>query len=158
MLLVTIGCSNAAQMSDFKLTDSQDLKGVANTERQTLQTPCGFDLRERIETFYSSVPDDFRDADADSKFMADLKSCPRKKTLDALLALRDAEQKISAQKLKLPICLSNSNIIKARTGKSCCRLTPIGAKNFLNAVKKPTIQPTLITIRLFTDMANTYWI
>jgi hypothetical protein len=50
-------------------------------------------LKEKLKTFYSAVPGDFRDETEDSKFLNELKACPREEIINSIITLQNSYQK-----------------------------------------------------------------
>lgn len=88
--LITLGCG-ISQTSDFAPPVSINSGKSANAERKPVEA-CNFDLIEKLETFYSAAPDRFRDAEADSQFLKELKTCPREQTINSIVALQKARR------------------------------------------------------------------
>jgi hypothetical protein len=61
--------------------------------KQEVKKDCNFDFMEKLKTFYSRVPGDFRDVEKDADFVNELKQCQRQDVVNSLTALQNSHGK-----------------------------------------------------------------
>ena len=108
VIFVTSGCGGSFQENISSPTIAPNA-GETTNMKQKATNICRSDLKERLKSFYSKVPDNFRDVAEDAKFISELKQCPREEAISSLIALRDSNAKDIEIKAKTAFLLIKLN-------------------------------------------------
>lgn len=79
--------------------------------------PCNFNLEEKLRTFYSPIPNEFRDLERDEKIKEELQNCPREEIVKSLANLQKSKKQDVEIQAKASYFLIKLNHNRAENGK-----------------------------------------
>jgi hypothetical protein len=113
LIILLFGCSNAVETIQVEADKTNVDKPQIVEEKQ----PCNFNLEGKLKTFYSPIPDDFRDVERDEKILQEIKNCPREEIVKSLENLQKSKKKDIEIQAKTAYFLIKLNYNRVENGK-----------------------------------------
>jgi hypothetical protein len=126
LIVSVFGCSNVVETTQI------DIDKPSIVEK--IQT-CDIDLEGKLRTFYSPIPDEFRDDVRDAKIFEELQKCPREEVLNSLVALQKSKKNDIEIQAKTAYFLVKLNHNRAKNGKILISTYSAKVKEVLESYK-----------------------
>lgn len=107
LIISIFGCSNVVETTQIEVNEPIVEK---------IQT-CNFNLEDKLRTFYSPIPNEFRDDVRDENILGEIKNCPREEIVNSLVALQKSKKKDIEIQAKIAYFLIKLNHNRTENGK-----------------------------------------
>jgi hypothetical protein len=82
LFISLLGCNNVIETTQVEVDKPQIVEE---------KKPCNFNLEEKLRTYYSPIPGEFRDLERDEKIKEGLQNCPREEIVKLLVNLQKSK-------------------------------------------------------------------
>ncbi len=113
LIISIFGCGNLVKTNQVEVVKPNIDKPQIIEEIQT----CNFNLEEKLRTFYSPIPDEFRDDVRDERILKEIKDCPREEIVNSLLNLQKSKNNDIEIQAKTSYFLIKLNHNRVENGK-----------------------------------------